>query len=337
MKTPEDVESSKVDNLISNKVIYILCFFCQLRNESKELLYKFRDTKKELIIMLQLFEFKGQAIRMEKRDDGEIWTSLTDMAKASDKKVNNWSRSEGTQQFISALEAITPKRVIESRVGGNIPESERGTWGIQQVAIKFAAWCSVEFEIWMLDKIKTLMNEGSVSIKPKTRLELAREQVLLIEELEEKNKLISLQKGFLEIKNTIINDQDKALTEQYEALAECEPKVQFYDIFREVETNVPVEIFAKTISNKLDGRFPAIGRNNLFKILRKYQFVRPVRYNPPFQRYVNSGMFTVIQKTNNNLNRGYTQTLITPKGQQELLSWFLKKYPTPEDLKRDLI
>jgi len=286
--------------------------------------------------MLQLFDFKGQSIRMEKRANGNIWVNLTDMAKASSKLTADWHRLKSTQEFLEVFEANMGFPIIESRVGGNISESERGTWGIQQVSIKFAAWCSVDFEIWMLDKIKTLMNEGSVSLKPKTRLELAREQVLLIEELEEKDKIISMQKGFLQIKDTVINDQDKVLNEQLEILAECEPKVQFYDVFREVETNVPVEIFAKTISNKLGGRFPAIGRNNLFKILRKYQFVRPTRYNPPFQRYVNSGVFTVIQKTNHSLNRAYTQTLITPKGQQELLNWFLKKYPTPEDLKRDL-
>lgn len=281
--------------------------------------------------MLQLFEFEGKQVRFVGTWEKPEWVAqdicnclgLTNTSEAlsqldeKDKGIRKVDTPSGEQNMLTVFESGLYALIFKSR---------------KEEAKRFKRWT---FE----DVLPSIRKTGAYAIetRPKTALELAREQVLLHEQLEEKNKLINMQQGFLKIKDTIISDQDKVLTEQLEILAESEPKVQFYDIFREVETNVPVEIFAKTISNKLDGRFPAIGRNNLFKILRKYQFVRPVRYNPPFQRYVNSGVFTVIQKTNRNLNRGYTQTLITPKGQQELLNWFLKKYPTPEDLKRDLM
>lgn len=281
--------------------------------------------------MLQLFDFEGTEVRFVGTFEKPEWIAkdvcgclgLSNVSEAmkglEDGDIGEISIPDNTgrtQKYITVFESGLYSLIFKSR---------------KEEAKRFKRWTFEE----VLPSIRKT-GAYAIELKPKTALELAREQVALLEQLEEKNNLISLQKGFLEIKDTIINDQDKVLTEQYEALAECEPKVQFYDIFREVETNVPVEIFAKTISNKLGGRFPAIGRNNLFKILRKYQFVRPVRHNPPFQRYVNSGVFTVIQKTNPNLNRAYTQTLITPKGQQELLNWFLKKYPTPEDLRRDL-
>lgn len=295
--------------------------------------------------MLEKFDFKGYTIRMEKRTNGEIWASLTDIAKASNKLVGHWLELKSVKLFLPAFAESIGKTIdqiilLNTSEGSN---NERGTWAIQEVSLKFAGWCSVDFEIWMLDKIKTLLNEGTVSLRPKTALELAREQVLLLEDLERKKELIAqqekdiaMQRLFLQVKEEVIQKQDEVLTEQNMKLEEQEPKVEFYEVFREVETNVTAEIFAKTVSNKLGGRFPVIGRNNLFKILRKYSFLRSAKHNPPYQRYVNSGLFTVIQKVNPNLNQTYTQTLITPKGQQELLNWFLKKYQTPDYLRRDL-
>jgi hypothetical protein len=54
-------------------------------------------------------------------------------------------------------------QIIQSNesVGNN---DQRGTWAIEEVAIKFAAWCSVSFEIWMITQIKTLLTDGFVSI-----------------------------------------------------------------------------------------------------------------------------------------------------------------------------
>jgi len=138
---------------------------------------------------LTVFDFQSQGIRFENRD-GRVWVNLTDMSKASGKLIGGWNRLESTKEFLTELETIMQICIIESKVG-NIAESERGTWAIEEVAIEFAGWCSVQFKIWCLQQIKTLITEGTVSIKPKTALELAKEQVKLLEQLELQSHLIA--------------------------------------------------------------------------------------------------------------------------------------------------
>jgi hypothetical protein len=59
------------------------------------------------------------------------------MAKATGKKVNDYTRLSSTIDFLEEMEVITGIPAIESKVGGQwIPENERGTWAIKQVAIK---------------------------------------------------------------------------------------------------------------------------------------------------------------------------------------------------------
>jgi len=88
-----------------------------------------------LILQIQVF-VKYKHLTFENRD-GRVWVSLTDMAKASGKKVNDWSRLSSTTEFLTEFEGITGIPVIESKVG-NVAESERGTWAIEEVALEFA-------------------------------------------------------------------------------------------------------------------------------------------------------------------------------------------------------
>jgi len=137
---------------------------------------------------LTVFDFQSQGIRFENRD-GRVWVNLTDMAKACGKQMGHWSQLKSTNKFLSELEGIIGIPIMVSNVGG-LPENT-GTWAIEEVAIKFAAWCSFEFEYWTLQMLKTLMTQGTVSIKPKTALELAKEQVKLLEQLELQSHLIA--------------------------------------------------------------------------------------------------------------------------------------------------
>jgi len=141
---------------------------------------------------LTVFDFQSQGIRFENRD-GRIWVSLTDMAQASGKLFADWNRLKTTTKFLTVFAesmGIPADHIIYSNES-NGSNDQRGTWAIEEVAIKFAAWCSIPFEIWMLEKIKTLMTQGTVSIKPKTALELAKEQVKLLEQLELQSHLIA--------------------------------------------------------------------------------------------------------------------------------------------------
>jgi len=110
---------------------------------------------------LTVLDFAGKNIRFERRDD-RVWVSLTDMAKATDKRVNDYTRLESTTQFLKEFESIAGIPVMVSNVGG-APEMT-GTWAVEEVAIDFAAWCNVSFRIWVTQQIRTLMTKGTVSI-----------------------------------------------------------------------------------------------------------------------------------------------------------------------------
>ena len=112
---------------------------------------------------LTVLDFAGKNIRFERRGD-RVWVSLTDMAKATGKKVNDYTRLESTIQFLREFEGIAGIPVMLSNVGG-VPETT-GTWAIEEVAIDFAAWCNVSFRIWVAQQIRTLMAEGVVTIAP---------------------------------------------------------------------------------------------------------------------------------------------------------------------------
>ena len=113
---------------------------------------------------LTVLDFGGKNIRFERRGD-RVWANLTDMAKATAKLVGNWMRLDGTAEYLVKLESIIQIRIIDSKIGGaGIPKNERGTWAIEEVAIKFAMWCNVDFEIWVTQQIRTLMKEGTVAI-----------------------------------------------------------------------------------------------------------------------------------------------------------------------------
>lgn len=150
--------------------------------------------------------FNGSQIRFEVRD-GRVWVNLTDMAQASDKRVHDWSRLDSTVEFISTFSSVAGIPVTETIQGGQ-PELQ-GTWAIEEVAIKFAAWCSVSFEIWMLTQIKTLMTQGSVSLvkpdleKEKDNLEMKKMMLALATAVDTQNEKIKLLEGSQSLVRTI--------------------------------------------------------------------------------------------------------------------------------------
>jgi hypothetical protein len=111
--------------------------------------------------ILSLVKFKDEGIRFQNRN-GKIWTSLTDMGKASGKLVGDWNRLKATSEFLQEFESIMGFPIVESNPGGS-PETT-GTWAIEEVAIEFAGWCNVKFKIWMIQQIKTLLEKGKVEL-----------------------------------------------------------------------------------------------------------------------------------------------------------------------------
>lgn len=142
--------------------------------------------------------YKGKNIRI--REDKYV--CLTDMATASGKRLNNWIQTDKSKSYLETLSTVTGKPV------SILLELEHGntTWGHPKVAIRFAQWCSDEFAVQVDSWVDELITTGSVSIAPKTPLELAKEQVRLHEQLELQAEQIRLLEFDNERQSEVIDE-----------------------------------------------------------------------------------------------------------------------------------
>ena len=151
---------------------------------------------------LTILDFQSSDIRFETRD-GRVWVSLTDMAKASGKRLGHWNELDSTKEFLSALESDMAHEgngtILETMKGG-VP-SKQGTWAIEEVAIEFAGWCSIHFKIWMLQQIKTLMSQGYVALPQTQQPKLPSEE-----------KAVKVAKAVAEIQN-LLSDNNPRLAQ----------------------------------------------------------------------------------------------------------------------------
>lgn len=126
---------------------------------------------------------------------------------------------------------------------------------------------------------------GIKTIVPKSRLELAIENVELIKEIEAKDKL----------------------------LAEAQPKVEFFDQVADSKDAIDIGSAARVLN-------AGIGRNSLFELLRNKGVL--MQNNTPYQKYIDMGWFRVIEQKYNKpdgTNCINIKTLVYQKGLQGIL------------------
>lgn len=129
------------------------------------------------------------------------------------------------------------------------------------------------------------------SVRPMTREELLSKAVLeaqnVIKELEDKNK-----------------EQEKTILEQ-------KPLVDFANHVSSTSCLLTVEEVAKIACKQ----GIQIGRTNLFKWLREKKYLQ--KNNMPYQRYIDNGLFKVVEKKNSSPYGPdvYVMTYVTGKGQ----------------------
>lgn len=95
------------------------------------------------------------------------WINATRAAARFGKVPNEWLRLASTREYLEKLAARAPaSNTGKSRITfvtsrrGNSPDS--GTWIHPRLAVKFARWLSVDFEIWVDEQIDALLR-GSQS------------------------------------------------------------------------------------------------------------------------------------------------------------------------------
>lgn len=108
------------------------------------------------------FEYEGQAVRF----NAEGWLHATEIAERFGKKPGHWLELDSTKEYIERL----AERMAKSNIGksditlvktrrGNTATS--GTWLHPKLAVKFARWLSVDFEIWCDEKVDALLRGES--------------------------------------------------------------------------------------------------------------------------------------------------------------------------------
>jgi hypothetical protein len=104
------------------------------------------------------FEYEGQAVRF----NADGWLHATGIAERFGKEPAQWLRLDSTKEYIERLtDRMTKSNVGKSHITlvktrrGNSATS--GTWLHPKLAVKFARWLSVDFEIWCDEQIDALV------------------------------------------------------------------------------------------------------------------------------------------------------------------------------------
>ena len=147
----------------------------------------------------RIFEFNGNEISFSMDEENNLMVNATEMAKPFNKKVEAFMRNEDTQSFISECLKSENSRFLEEKTDclkTGIPISlgirseedlyissqKSGTWMHRILALKFAAWLSPSFELWVYSTIETLLFgryvEREKSLELSLKLERQREMLI---------------------------------------------------------------------------------------------------------------------------------------------------------------
>lgn len=105
------------------------------------------------------FDYEGQAVRF----NADGWLHATEIAERFGKEPAQWLRLDSTKEYIERLSEHMDKSnmgkshitLVKTRRGNT---STSGTWLHPKLAVKFARWLSVDFEIWCDEQIDALVS-----------------------------------------------------------------------------------------------------------------------------------------------------------------------------------
>jgi prophage antirepressor-like protein len=124
-----------------------------------------------------IFSYNNSSIPFIKKDEC-IFISATQMAKPFGKNPKDYLRLQSTKEFVNAISArqmCLPTDIVRVINGGN----NFGTWMHEDIALDFAQWLSIDFKLWVNDRIKELMKFGFTAT-PQTLENIVNNPDLLI-------------------------------------------------------------------------------------------------------------------------------------------------------------
>lgn len=142
---------------------------------------------------LKKFEYKGHFISFD-FGDGNKMINATEMARPFGKLVGNFLKSNHAIDYIMLLEARYSKwnngenKEVIRIVQGGVPELQ-GTWMDEKLALKFAAWLSPRFELWVYDRIYELLTTGKTELANYSPSTIIKGLRLIVKQLEEQEQI----------------------------------------------------------------------------------------------------------------------------------------------------
>lgn len=107
-------------------------------------------------------EYKGVKVHFSPSKNN-VMVNATEMAEIYDKRVQNFIRLESTEKFISALinaenSSFDSSDMSEQKARKDvIYGTNKATFMHRKLALKFAAWLDVEFELWVFSVIDSIL------------------------------------------------------------------------------------------------------------------------------------------------------------------------------------
>ncbi len=223
--------------------------------------------------------------------------NLTKIAKHFGRRLDKWKNSDSTKEYLIEYELQNPNTqngqsgCLLIKKGGN---GIQGTFAPREVALEFARWISPKFQVWANKQIDTLLQTGKVELKlNQNPITLPQTYLQALEALVEAEKT----KEALQLKLEAQKDD-----------------VEFAQTLKASVNALPFDEAVKAM------KLP-YGRTTLFAKCRQLGFLNP--RNHPYQEYIDRGYFQVLEYSWTKRNGDEictTKTMITPKGQQWLLS-----------------
>ena len=107
----------------------------------------------------KILKFKEREITFLLTKDNGMMINATEMAKAFNKEMKDFNKLESTNQFIESclISEFSSLIGVEKKEDLLYSKQNSGTFMHRVLALKFAAWLSSDFEVWIYATIEQLL------------------------------------------------------------------------------------------------------------------------------------------------------------------------------------
>lgn len=116
---------------------------------------------------IQKFKFDDVEIEFDLRQGKNVMVNATEMAKIFGKEVARFMENDSTNNFIEACLKTRNSSFlgVKNREDLVVSRQKSGTWMHRVLALKFAAWLSPDFEVWVWMTIDHLIFGFAIEIQ----------------------------------------------------------------------------------------------------------------------------------------------------------------------------